>query len=130
MIAAHTQGVEPWKALVVEDHMPMRRLVGLLLGDGYVVTEAATAKQAWALAQAQTFDVAIIDINTPGEFDGAELCRRLRGLPQHAAMKIVLLTGSKLANVEDLDFRPDAFLEKPVRADAFAAAMQKLRYGA
>jgi diguanylate cyclase (GGDEF)-like protein len=101
---------------VVEDDSVARRVVQALLRDlGHDVEACADGETAWEQAQAREFDLAVLDMNLPG-IDGAELCRRLRKLPNGEDMVIVFLTGSEdPTNLRSaLDAGADDYILKPV----------------
>ena len=75
------------------------------------IYEANTALQ---LAAEIKLDFIMLDISMPG-MDGVELCRRLRAMPQHAQVPIVMLTAldtpqrrdqSKAAGANDFWVKP------------------------
>jgi two-component system chemotaxis response regulator CheY len=79
-------------ALVVDDMMAMRKLVGhTLVRAGFEVLEAANGNEALARVQGRKVDFVIADLNMP-VMDGIELIRALRADPEHARTPAVLLT--------------------------------------
>ena len=102
--------------LVAEDDRGSRALLcELLAREGYRVVEAADGAEALRLLTAEPPDLLIADIKMPG-LDGLELVRRLRALPEFAALPAIALTAHS-----DLDTREDAlaagfnhYLTKPL----------------
>ncbi len=82
------------RVLIVEDHEGVRKGIELLLRDeGFdVVGTAGEAAQAETLIARRRPQVAVIDINLPGE-GGIDLTRRL--LAQAGAPRVLLYTGSE-----------------------------------
>jgi DNA-binding NarL/FixJ family response regulator len=83
---------EPIRILVVDDHIVARLGVRLMLVDApdlCVLAEAGDAAQALALAGAQQFDVALLDITLPG-CNGLELLQQLRAA--HPRMAVLMLS--------------------------------------
>jgi DNA-binding NarL/FixJ family response regulator len=79
--------------VLVEDHIALRRGMELLLGREETIEVAASAGEAasgYALIRAKRPDVALLDVNMPGE-SGIELTRRL--LADDPELGIVLYTG-------------------------------------
>ena len=69
---------KPRRVLVVEDDRDIAALVRLHLLDlGCEVQLADDGAAGLALAQAQAFDLVILDVMLPG-LDGLEICKRLR----------------------------------------------------
>jgi DNA-binding NarL/FixJ family response regulator len=79
--------------VLVEDHTALRRGMELLLGreEGIeVVATGGDAREGFALIRAKRPDVALLDINMPGE-SGIELTKRL--LAEEPELGILLYTG-------------------------------------
>jgi len=67
----------PTQILLVDDEATLREpLAEYLTGQGFVVTEAASAPAARTLLTEATPDIVLLDIMMPGE-DGLSLCRHL-----------------------------------------------------
>jgi CheY-like chemotaxis protein len=75
-------GVRVVRVLVVDDHVPYRRLlVRLLHAEGFdVVGAVGTGREAVAAVRTATPDVVLLDVLLP-DFDGFEVARRIAGLP-------------------------------------------------
>ena len=81
------------KILVCEDQDSIRKMIeALVTARGYEVLSAANGAQALELAQAQVPAVALLDLTMPGEFDGLEVCRRLRAQPSTSNIPILIVT--------------------------------------
>ncbi len=67
--ASHTApGNNPKRVLVVDDDPSVREMIGRVLeAEGYVVFRAASGPEAIALTGAHRFDLALIDLNMPGQ---------------------------------------------------------------
>lgn len=84
----------PLQVLLVDDSKTSRtKYQRLLKSHGYAVVACEDAQAALAKAQAQAFDLAIVDYFMPG-MNGAMLCRALRELPATRHLTIAVLTGS------------------------------------
>jgi len=107
------------RILVVEDEALIAMLVEALLADrGHaVVGPASRVAAALTLAEGETLDAAVLDVNLAGEtvFPVAEVLTR-RGVP------VVFLTGYGRLGLPDR-FRDFAVVEKPVDPDKLLAAV-------
>jgi CheY-like chemotaxis protein len=118
----------PRTVLVVDDELGMREtLVDILEAAGYTVTPAVDGAAALAIAQAQAFDVIVMDIRMP-VMTGVEVLATL----DHPPPQIVLMTAYALEEQlrEARDNDCFAIMQKPfqvpqllrVVAEAAAAA--------
>jgi signal transduction histidine kinase/CheY-like chemotaxis protein len=116
---------ESRRVLLVDDNHDSREMYRtVLLAHGHNVCEAPDGEHALALLQemteADSLDVAFIDIGLPGGMDGYELARRIRKHPLGANVRLVALTGYGFP--EDRMLSKQAgfakHLVKPVEPDA------------
>ncbi len=115
--AAHAKGC---RILVVEDNEINRFLVvEMLQGGGCEVHEAENGLDGVRLAEAQHYDLIVMDISMP-EMDGMEATRRIRsGDGASAKVPIIALT-AHIAQDDHAKFRRagfDEILTKPVSRD-------------
>jgi two-component system phosphate regulon response regulator OmpR len=99
--------------MVVDDEPELRGLLGEYFGrHGYTVRAAADAAEARALMAQQAPDLAILDVNMPGE-NGLSLARWLR--EAHPAVAIVMLTtaGEAIDRIVGLELGADDYIGKP-----------------
>jgi DNA-binding response OmpR family regulator len=99
--------------LVVDDEPDLRDLLGeYFTRHGFEVREAADAARARACVAESVPDVAILDVNMPGE-NGLSLARWLRD--SHPGLGIVMLTtvGEAVDRVVGLELGADDYLPKP-----------------
>ncbi|MBK1615303.1 hypothetical protein CKO44_17725 [Rubrivivax gelatinosus] len=107
------------RVLLVDDE-PVNREVALamlqIVFDTVAVAE--DGNQAVEMAQAQAYDLILMDMQMPG-LGGLEATRRIRQLPAHADTVIVALTANAFAEERVACFEAgmDEFLAKPVRAE-------------
>jgi two-component system, OmpR family, phosphate regulon response regulator OmpR len=98
--------------LVVDDDRRIRALLSrFLLGEGYRVTTAETAREARAKLEGLHFDLLILDVMMPGE-SGFDLARAIR---KGSAVPILMLTArdEKESRIEGLEIGADDYLAKP-----------------
>jgi two-component system, OmpR family, alkaline phosphatase synthesis response regulator PhoP len=101
------------RVLVVEDTPDLREAMALLLRtDGHDVVVAENGRAALeVIAQGPRPDVALVDLLMP-EMDGPSFVERLRGDPELAAIRIVVVTAVASPHVQRL-VRADAHVFKP-----------------
>lgn len=103
-------------SLIVEDHADLRKLIRMTLEySDYDIHEATDGVSALAMARALKPSLVLLDVMMPGDFDGLEVCRRLRAAPEHRQIRIIML--SARGQVDDvkagLAAGADAYLVKP-----------------
>jgi signal transduction histidine kinase/CheY-like chemotaxis protein len=111
--------------MVVDDISVNRRLIADLLTPlGFTVTAEESGQAALAAVAQEPPDLIFLDLRMP-DMDGLELARRLRALPNGAALKLIAMSASVLSFNQDDAFAAgcDDFLPKPFRESEL---MQKL----
>lgn len=100
------------KLLLVDGDLAIRQiLVRLLEDENYFVRTAASGVEALALAQADSFDLALLDLNLPVK-DGWDTFMRLSAT--HPELPIILITARPSQFFPTLASGVDALLEKPL----------------
>lgn len=117
----------PLRVLIVDDEPLARQRLRALLADcrapeAVAAAEAGDAAQAVALAQRQSFDVALLDIHMPGA-DGLRLAAALRQAPKPP--QVVFVTAHAEHAVQAFELEAADYLTKPVRLERLQAALQK-----
>lgn len=89
------------RILVVDDDDQMRELIAQMLerGDEHVVVGAATGSEAVESFQADASDLAVIDLQLPGELNGWATMRVLHELSPHLPF-LVISGGGALEGLE------------------------------
>jgi len=111
------------RILVVDDELPLRRLMRLYLGKaGFAVQEASTGAQALAALRRGDIDLAIVDVMLP-EVDGFEVVRQAR---RNSSIPIILLTarGEEASRVAGLEVGADDYVVKPFLAHEVVARVR------
>lgn len=81
------------KILVCEDQDSIRRMIeALVQARGYEVTAVASGAKALDVALTTPPDVVLLDLMLPGQYDGFEVCRRLRADPTTRATPVVIIS--------------------------------------
>jgi two-component system chemotaxis sensor kinase CheA len=100
--------------LVVDDSITTRTLEkNILESAGYLVTTAIDGKQALEKLDADTFDLAVMDVQMP-HLDGFDLTRQLRESAQYQSFPIVLVTSLESREDREQGMRAgaDAYIVK------------------
>ena len=103
------------RVLVVEDEPNIRELVCLHLGlEGYACDGVGDGQEALTRAEAQRFDLLVLDVMIPG-LDGLALCRAVRNGRTNHDVPILILTARREESdkVVGLESGADDYLTKP-----------------
>ncbi|MBL0212913.1 MAG: response regulator transcription factor [Myxococcales bacterium] len=102
------------KILVVEDDPSIRMgLVDTLTAKGYEVEAVARGSEGAERAISGRFDLVVLDVMLP-DFDGFEVCRRIRQSPAKGVAVIMLSArGAELDRVRGLELGADDYVTKP-----------------
>jgi DNA-binding LytR/AlgR family response regulator len=114
------------RALLVDDEAPARGELRYLLAahpEVEVVGEAASAKEALALASAVKYDVVFLDVEMP-EMTGLEAARLVRDRPERPV--VVFVTAHEQYAVDAFAVEAFDYLLKPVDPDRLARVVERL----
>jgi CheY-like chemotaxis protein len=118
------------KILLVEDEPDNRDLIRMFLeSNGHEIATAATGEDAVAEATHAEFDLVLMDLSLPGEFDGIEATRRLRADAKFDRVPVVALTAHAMRGdrARALAAGCDEHIAKPiVDLREFAAEVARL----
>ncbi len=123
-IERHNMPVPPglesarYKVLIAEDNEPEALTIKELLDHYPKFFEVYLARDGYeALVEIgkRDHDLLILDIYMPN-FDGFEVCRRIKSMPDKKDMKILAISGAVETDVKEriLSYGADAFLKKPM----------------
>jgi two-component system phosphate regulon response regulator PhoB len=117
--------------LVVDDQPDLRLLIRLTLRALGEVTQASSAEAALARLAEAVPDLLILDVWLGEGISGLELCRKLKGLPATAGMKIMLLSacGQQSDVAAGLAAGADHYMVKPFSPEALVEAAAGLLDG-
>jgi CheY-like chemotaxis protein len=104
------------RILLVEDNEMNRDMLSRrLLRKGYEVATAADGLAGIAAAEAERFDLILMDMSLP-ELDGWEATRRLRANPRTSSIPIIALTAHAMAGDRERSIEAgcDDYDTKPV----------------
>jgi two-component system chemotaxis response regulator CheY len=116
------------KVLSVDDSRTMREMVSFTLrGAGYDVLEAGDGQQALNLLTSNKVDLVIADLNMP-VMDGLTLIRKLRAMPTHRTMPILMLTteSDEKKKAEGRSAGATGWIVKPFNPDKLISVVQKV----
>jgi DNA-binding response OmpR family regulator len=120
------QAHKPRRVLVIEDDRDIAELVRLHLADlGCEVHLADDGAAGLARAQAQAFDLVILDLMLPG-LDGLEICKRLRAGADYLPILMTTSKASELDRVLGLELGADDYLTKPFSVGELMARVKAL----
>ncbi len=106
-------GLRGKQVLVVDDNPINRQILARVLADWSLHTvQVASAREALAACEAQSFDVVLLDLHMP-DIDGRKAAQMLR--ERFPAVRVVLLSSHALAGAASQDALFDAVLTKPLR---------------
>lgn len=112
------------RLLVVDDEPPIQRILSRTLSmGGYEVLVAGDGKQALEMVRQHKPDLILLDLCLPGEFDGLEVCRKVRQMAQTPIIVLSAITEEK-QKVEALDLGADDYLTKPFSNDELQARVR------
>jgi CheY-like chemotaxis protein len=115
------------KILLAEDNATNRYLVTFLLERaGFAVVQARNGTEALQLAQTESPDLVLMDIQMP-EMDGYEAALRMRADPQLAAIPIVALTSYAMVRdrAKALELGFVGYIEKPIKTETIVAEISR-----
>ncbi|MGD1853626.1 MAG: ATP-binding protein [Leptolyngbyaceae cyanobacterium] len=121
------QVVKPLILLAEDNEGNIEVIQGYLAAKGYQVTIAKDGREAIALAQAQTPDLILMDIQMPG-MDGIEAMTKMRQDKVLQHIPIIALTAFAMKGDLERCFAAGAtdYLAKPVKLKQLVATMQSL----
>jgi DNA-binding response OmpR family regulator len=129
-VAAPAAEPRQYRALVVDDHADIRRLVTFTLEHSGLPISTVTASngpEALELAQAEPPDLILLDIMMPG-MDGFQVCERLRSNLRTAFIPIIMLTARDDAASRAQGFLAgtDDYVGKPFARAELLARVRRL----
>ncbi len=81
------------RILVCEDQDSIRRMIeALVQARGYEVTAVASGTKAIDVACTHPPDIVLLDLMLPGQYDGFEVCKRLRAEPGTREVPVVIIS--------------------------------------
>ena len=113
----------PSLLLVDDDAFYRDRLAQAITARGYEVRTAGVATEAIALAEAESPELAVVDLRMPGE-SGLELLARLKAIDPTTRVLMLTGYGSIATALEAVRLGAVHYLTKPVDVDDILAAFE------
>ena len=115
------------KILIVDDQQDIRRLIHLTLGKRYEIHEASNAAEALAIAAEQKPDAMILDIMMPGDMNGIDVLKQVKGDEVLKGAFVVMVTAKGQQSDFELAINAgaDAYLIKPFSPLQLMALLQE-----
>ena len=116
----------PLNILLVEDHDALRAVTAeVLRSQGHAVTEASSAEELDEVLPRRRFDVAVLDLNLPGE-DGFSLSARLRKTCPGIGIVMVTVRHALEDKMTGYGHGADVYLTKPTEPQELCAVVLAL----
>jgi CheY-like chemotaxis protein len=118
------------RILVVEDQESIRHMIeALVKARGYDVVAVNSGAKALEAISTTVPDVVLLDLMMPGQFDGLDVCRRLRAEPETQTLPVFIITaaGEEAVRRRALDAGATAFYTKPFSPIALLKDLDRLR---
>ena len=116
------------RVLVVEDDVPIGRMLASILADeGYVVDLASDGLTALGKIEAREYDLILTDLRMP-ELDGVGLYRELERRQPEVLRRVIVITGTS-GHPEYESFLEETqvpYLEKPFSLQALQAITRRV----
>jgi len=102
------------RALIVEDEIRLANNIAQALREsaGYAVDVALDGQEGWFLAEANAYDIVLLDLMLP-KMDGLKVLMRIRKAGQHTPVLVLTARDEKESVVELLNSGADDYLTKP-----------------
>ena len=116
------------RVLVVEDDVPIGRMLASILADeGYVVDLASDGRTALGKIEAREYDLILTDLRMP-ELDGVGLYRELERRQPEVLRRVIVITGTS-GHPEYQSFLEETkvpYLEKPFSLQALQTITRRV----
>jgi DNA-binding response OmpR family regulator len=121
----------PKTVLVIEDQDDLRLLIRLTLKQLGRVVAAADPDGAMAMVAQEHPDLVVLDVWLGSEMCGLDICRKLKGDPRTAHMKVLLLSAcGQQSDVEaGLAAGADRYVVKPFSPEVLVRTASELLQG-
>jgi len=115
--------------LVVEDQDAIRRMIEVLVSArGHKVVAVANGAKAVEMAIQTTPDVVLLDLHLPGQYDGFDVCKKLRATASTKDVPVVIISAKDDAatRAEAEKIGATAYYGKPFSPTALLKEIEKI----
>ena len=113
------------RILVVDDEKKMRHILSIMLqGEGHVTQEASDGEAAWKRIEAETYDMAIVDMKMPG-MDGMGLLDRIRKMNIPCPVVFITAFATVDSAVEAMRRGAVDYITKPFEQERIRLTVEK-----
>ena len=117
------------RILIVEDHPTMREAMRLVLvGEGFVIEEAADGQTALAAIRERPPDLLFLDLNIPG-VSGGDVLLAARADPAFTGRIIVVTATGEEGRASALRLGADEYFTKPFSPTALLRTVEQVLAG-
>ncbi|MCA9626581.1 MAG: response regulator [Myxococcales bacterium] len=118
------------RILVVEDQDSIRKMIeALVRARGYEVVAVPNGAKGIDVATTEPPDIVLLDLMLPGQYDGFEVCRRLRANPTTKKVPVVIISAldDKESRGKASEAGATAYYTKPFSPIALLKEIDRLR---
>lgn len=102
------------KILIVDDEPEIRSLVKeTLMVDEFRILEAENGEAALRMIRDESPDIVLLDVMMPGNYDGLEVCRRIKKDHLMQRTPVIFLTAVSLPQLQADQSQAEAIFIKP-----------------
>jgi two-component system OmpR family response regulator len=114
------------RILIIEDNEALSQgLSKIMVTNGYAVDAVTTGDEADAVLAAQSYDLALLDLNLPN-MDGFEILRNLRARRNDTPVLVLTARDGLDDRIKGLDLGADDYLTKPFEIPELEARVRAL----
>jgi CheY-like chemotaxis protein len=115
------------KILIADDEPAVRLIVGRILGEEYIVLEAADGEEAIDIAKGQQPALVLMDLMMP-KVDGYAACSRIKSDQATKGIKVVILSavGHELNKRYADEMGADGYITKPFTPESLLENIRQL----
>lgn len=114
------------RILIIEDNEALSQgLSKIMVTNGYAVDAVTTGDEADAVLAAQSYDLALLDLNLPN-MDGFEILRNLRARRNDTPVLVLTARDGLEDRIKGLDLGADDYLTKPFEIPELEARVRAL----